>query len=570
MGRWISFARRVIVRVRPEVWALRAGPLRAALEALAITGVMLIVVLAPTDGLTPGDQQNGLFIMMLTGMCWYAIRLRRAPGRWWQQIILELSMGLGAGLLLGGLLLALGNQLIASVLAYIDEAGLTALVRLALGMVQTPLSEAGLTASALKHNTASAMLIAGAIALVVARNGMRLWLFWSRLRRQHMIWELAHSHLMLVVLGTVIVAALLIILTLPQMALSVSSASGMFISVAIALIPIVIVYGVLILVLLAIVLPPSILLAYFAARRTTRRLSVLMDGAAALSAGDTRMRIPVQGEDEVAALQTNFNKMAEELDRSLHALEAERDAVTTLLRNRRELVASVSHELRTPIATLRGHLEPLLARPADDLPANLRRDLSVMEREAVRLQRLIDDLFALSRAELGKLEMRIEPTDTSALIDRVVEAAAPLMWNTYKVELIADVPPDLPHANVDAVRLEQIIHNLLRNGVRHTAPGGIVAVTATPTPGHVAIQVKDTGEGIPADDLDRIWERFYRGSTARAHDSGGAGLGLALVKELAEAMGGAVCAESVAGQGSTFTINLPRVVDGAASCQETA
>src|SRR5690606_34176789 len=159
-------------------------------------------------------------------------------------------------------------------------------------------------------------------------------------------------------------------------------------------------------------------------------------------------------------------------------------------------IASVSHELRTPVATLRGYLEPLLARPIDDLPADLRRDLSVMEGEAVRLQRLIDDLFTLSRAELGKLELSIQPTDTGALINRVVEAAAPLTWNTYKVEVIAEVPLDLPRVNVDAVRLEQIIHNLLRNGMRHTAPGGIVAVTATPTPDHVAIQVKDTGEGI--------------------------------------------------------------------------
>lgn len=569
MGRWIPFARQVIARARPEQWALRAGPLRAALEALGISSVMLVAFVAPAESLSPGDRQNGLFITMLTGMCWYAIRLRRAQGRRWRRITFELGMGLGAGVLFGRLLLALGNEIFASALEHIDESGLTAIVRAVLGLVQTPFSEEGLSASSLEPDTAPAMLIAGAIAVIVARNGMRLWLFWGRLRRQHMIWELAHSHLMLVVLGTAILAALVIIQALPVTLSSVDT-SRMFISVIITLIPLVIVIGGPILVLLAIVLPPSVMLAYFAARRTTRRLTVLMDGAATLSAGDTSARIPVQGEDEVAALQANFNTMAEELDRTLHALEAERDAVTTLLRNRRELIASVSHELRTPVATLRGYLEPLLARPIDDLPADLRRDLSVMEGEAVRLQRLIDDLFTLSRAELGKLELSIQPTDTGALINRVVEAAAPLTWNTYKVEVIAEVPLDLPRVNVDAARLEQIIHNLLRNGVRHTAPGGIVAVTATPTPDHVAIQVKDTGEGIPEKDLERIWERFYRGSTARAQDSGGAGLGLALVKELVEAMGGAVRAESVAGQGSIFTIDLPRAVNGAAPHQESA
>lgn len=152
-------------------------------------------------------------------------------------------------------------------------------------------------------------------------------------------------------------------------------------------------------------------------------------------------------------------------------LQAERDAVTALLRNRREPVASVSHELRTPVATLRGTLGPLLSRNGDDLPADLRRDLVVMDHETERLQRLIDDLFALSRAELGELDLHPQPVDAGAVIRRAVEAAAPLLWSTTKVELIADVPPGLPPVRADTTRLEQILHNLLRHGARDHRPG---------------------------------------------------------------------------------------------------
>lgn len=134
MGRWIPFARQVIARARPEQWALRAGPLRAALEALGISSVMLVAFVAPAESLSPGDRQNGLFITMLTGMCWYAIRLRRAQGRRWRRITFELGMGLGAGVLFGRLLLALGNEIFASALEHIDESGLTAIVRAVLGL----------------------------------------------------------------------------------------------------------------------------------------------------------------------------------------------------------------------------------------------------------------------------------------------------------------------------------------------------------------------------------------------------------------------------------------------------
>ncbi|HEX8729557.1 MAG TPA: HAMP domain-containing sensor histidine kinase, partial [Ktedonobacterales bacterium] len=158
-----------------------------------------------------------------------------------------------------------------------------------------------------------------------------------------------------------------------------------------------------------------------------------------------------------------------------------------------------------------------------------------------------------------RLELRCEPVDAGWIAQEIVEKMAPLAWRGSKVEIAAEVPPDLPLAHADASRLEQVLQNLLHNAVRHTAPGGIVAVVAEAEaePASVALHVKDTGEGIAPEDLPRIFERFYRGESSRTRPGTGSGLGLALVKELTEAMGGTVTVESTPGLGSSFTVRLP-------------
>jgi signal transduction histidine kinase len=267
--------------------------------------------------------------------------------------------------------------------------------------------------------------------------------------------------------------------------------------------------------------------------------------------------VEVDGEDEVSELQKDFNAMADDLGSAVGELRSERDKVERLLETQRELVASVSHELRTPVATMRGYLESALYGE-DSLPKALRNDLEVVEREAIRLQRLIDDLFVLSRAEAGRLPLEIKPTDVGALLSRCADAVADAAWRTGKVEVVVVPAPDLPPALADEGRLEQSVRNLLSNAIRHTPPGGIVALGATAGRDTVAIEVKDTGDGIAPDELDRIFERFYRSDGARKLDRSGAGLGLALVRELVEAMNGSVTAESEPGSGSRFTLRLPR------------
>lgn len=252
--------------------------------------------------------------------------------------------------------------------------------------------------------------------------------------------------------------------------------------------------------------------------------------------------------------------MATNLERSVSALQAERDRVTALLRQRRELIANVSHELRTPMATLRGYLETLLAhwQEQEQQPPTLQHDLHVMEEEVIRLQTLVEDLFTLGSAEVGKLTLQCKPTDVSALVQCIVSTAAPLAWQSGKIEIVADIHEPLPAALVDPLRLEQVLRNVLHNAVRPTPPGGIVVVSASAETPFVALQVKDTGEGIDPADLPHIWQRFYQASS---RVSGGMGLGLALVRELVEAMGGSVAVESSPGEGSCFTVRL-RLMDG--------
>jgi signal transduction histidine kinase len=294
--------------------------------------------------------------------------------------------------------------------------------------------------------------------------------------------------------------------------------------------------------------------AYLLSRRLVKRLERLGAAVDSLAAGDLSRRVEEGGDDEVGQLGRQFNHMAADLERTLHDLQSERDRVTGLLEARRQLVAGVSHELRTPVATIRGYLESAVQPNGRRVPEDLRADLETMEREVVRLQNLIEDLFTLSRTEVGRLALRVEPVDAGVVVCRLAETVAPLAWGQRRVQVVAEIAPDLPPARADGQRLEQIVSNLLGNAVRHTPPGGLVAAIVSTEPAAVRIEVRDTGEGILPEDLSHVFERYYRG---RNNEHGGAGLGLALVKELTAAMGGSVEVTSTSGEGSCFTVRLP-------------
>ena len=301
---------------------------------------------------------------------------------------------------------------------------------------------------------------------------------------------------------------------------------------------------------------PSSLVGYLLSRRLVSRLERLGRAADALAAGDLSQRVEEGMADEVGQLMRRFNRMAERLSAAVAELEAAKVRTEDALRAKRELVANVSHELRTPLALIRGHVESLLMQSdADEL--RKREYLPVIHRETEHLSRLIDDLFALSTAEARALPLKLESVSLAELVEEVASSMRPIAWRERQITIVTSAAPDLQPARADRQRVSQVLGNLLRNALRHTPEGGLIAVRTDQQGGRASVTVEDTGEGIPPDRLPHIFERFYRGDKARDRDSGGAGLGLAIVREFVEAMGGEVSVESTPGLGSRFSFRLP-------------
>jgi two-component system phosphate regulon sensor histidine kinase PhoR len=223
---------------------------------------------------------------------------------------------------------------------------------------------------------------------------------------------------------------------------------------------------------------------------------------------------------------------------------------------RTEFVANVSHELRTPLTAIHGYVETLLGGALEE-PDHARKFLEIVHRQTERLGRLINDLTDLSNIELGKVALRLEPTALQDVIDSVIAVIEPRA-RQGGVALAGKTPADLPLVKADHDRLAQILINLVDNAVKYTPRGGAVTVSVTQAArGTVEVSVEDTGVGIPASDLPRITERFYRVDKARSRELGGTGLGLAIVKHLVAAHGGELHIESELGQGTTVRFTLP-------------
>ena len=299
-------------------------------------------------------------------------------------------------------------------------------------------------------------------------------------------------------------------------------------------------------------IPPFILFSSYFAKKLTKRLNHLGDAAAALRKGDLQARSPVEGSDEISQLQSDFNNMAENLEKSIKELNNEKEIVNNLLNERKELIASVSHELRTPITTILNYLDAIKSQINKKRNKELTANLEMVTQETQRLNLIINDLFDLSRAEVGHLTVKKEDCDIPEIIRNAVEAQKALAWQNRHVDLIYQAEPDLSQVQLDRDRLMQILSNLIRNGIQHTPPGGIVQVSASQADNTLVITVTDTGEGISPEDLPFIWKRFYKGDNSR-----GNGLGLSVVKELTELMDGTISVKSEPGTGSEFKISFP-------------
>lgn len=220
---------------------------------------------------------------------------------------------------------------------------------------------------------------------------------------------------------------------------------------------------------------------------------------------------------------------------------------------RRDFVANVSHELRTPLTVIGGFAETLAD---DDPPEELRRQFaSTIQAQARRMQRIVDDLLDLSRLESGTWQAKIAEVDVKWIAEEVVSTYRPSA-SARGVELVVDMRQATAPMQADPTALRQVISNLVDNAVRHTTAGRVVVSNESNEEG-TWVRVSDTGQGIPADHLSRIFERFYRVDSGRARDTGGTGLGLAIVKHLVEAHSGRITAESQPGKGTTISAFFP-------------
>ncbi len=220
---------------------------------------------------------------------------------------------------------------------------------------------------------------------------------------------------------------------------------------------------------------------------------------------------------------------------------------------RRDFISNISHELRTPLASLKALVDTLHDGALDDPPA-AHRFLEHMETEVDAMTQMVQELLELSRIESGQVPLRLKPTPVADVVLPPVERLR-TQAERAGLRLTVDLPPNLPPLLADAERVQQVVTNLVHNSIKFTPSGGQVTLSAEPAGNEVIISVRDTGVGIPANDLPRIFERFYKADRARS--GGGTGLGLAIAKHIVLAHGGRVWATSVEGQGSTFYVALP-------------
>lgn len=274
-------------------------------------------------------------------------------------------------------------------------------------------------------------------------------------------------------------------------------------------------------------------------RRLTRPLRQMTAVTSAIAAGDYTQRVAIRGNDEIAHLAASINRMAE----SLQTYRAQQSA----------FLADVSHELRTPLTYIQGYSEALVKGYGDE--AQRRVMAATIHQEAGRLTRLLQDLFTLVRLEEPTFSLRRQPVEVGQTVKAVVARLLPA-FAEKGVNLRVDASEDL-WVDGDGERLEQVWINLLDNARRHTPSGGEVTVSIGREGREAVVTVRDTGEGIPPDDLPHIWERIYRVDKSRSRAGGGAGLGLAIVRRIVELHGGRVHAESRCGQGATFRVWLP-------------
>ncbi|HRK74818.1 MAG TPA: HAMP domain-containing sensor histidine kinase, partial [Rhodothermales bacterium] len=269
----------------------------------------------------------------------------------------------------------------------------------------------------------------------------------------------------------------------------------------------------------------------------------------AIGQGNYQTRIKQTGHDELGRLAGAVNQMAADVEKSVEALR-------TTDQVRRELIANIGHDLRTPIAAVLGNLEEAERHTDIQNPAAAREALKTANEQAQYLNRLLQDLFELSLLDAGHYTLRRESIPISELLHEAARGHRRL-FTSANIEFILEIPSGLSPIQADGLRILRVLDNLLSNARRHTTAGGTVTLGVEKHTHYLSIFVRDTGSGMNEEELQHVFERYYRGGDARTRGVHGTGLGLAISKAITEAHGGQMFVTSIPDKGSTFTIQLP-------------
>jgi len=284
----------------------------------------------------------------------------------------------------------------------------------------------------------------------------------------------------------------------------------------------------------------ALLLGVLLSRSLTSPIRELTQATHAVSQGDLSQQVPIRSNDELGELGKAFNKMSTELSRSVNA--------------RRQMTADIAHELRTPLSLILGHAEAVHDGVLPPTPENF----EIIREEAVRLEHLVNDLRILSLADAGELTMSLQLMEPERLLH---EVASLYQYQTQRknITLELDIPSPLSNIEVDPGRMTQVLTNILDNALRYAPDGGRITLSAKEVNDQIVLAIQDSGPGLKAEDLDRIFERFYRTDASRQREEdGGSGLGLAIAKSIVQAHGGQLSAESAVGNGLKVIVKLPK------------
>lgn len=292
----------------------------------------------------------------------------------------------------------------------------------------------------------------------------------------------------------------------------------------------------------------SVLLSLLLAKAMVTPIQNLTRAAERVAAGDFSQKPNSDAHDEIGVLTRTFNGMAGQLEKTLDDLKKSETM-------RREFVANVSHELRTPITSIRSYAETL--QDANNLPKKTEQEfIGVIVKESDRMTKIVQDLLMLSRFDTGNIEFKFERFSFEQSIHDVYNAMlleAQKRNHRFSLEFKTPVPDIIG----DEARIEQVLINMVSNSIKYTRNGGIIAITAGRKDDIVWVSVRDNGIGIPKEDLDKVFDRFYRVDKARSRESGGTGLGLSIAKEIVNRHNGTITLTSREGNGTIFTISLP-------------